>query len=178
LIDFLNSSSCFHLVDFALNLIISCHLHLLGEFPSFFFRAFRCVVKLPVCALSSFISEELRAMSFPLRNAFILSHNMGYVVASFSLNSKKSLISFFMPSLTKVSLRRVLFSFHVNVGFLLFIHIYFFFYFFIFIRFFFIYISNATPFPLKKIPYLLSPHPAPQPTQSCFLALALPCTEA
>jgi hypothetical protein len=38
-------------------------------------------------------------------------------VASFSLNFKKSLISFFIPSLTKVSLRRVLFSFHVNVGF-------------------------------------------------------------
>ncbi|CRH50089.1 Uncharacterised protein [Chlamydia trachomatis] len=60
-------------------------------------------------------------MSFPLRNAFIVSHKFGYVVASFSLNSKKSLISFFIPSLTKVSLRRVLFSFHVNVGFLLFI---------------------------------------------------------
>jgi hypothetical protein len=61
-------------------------------------------------------------MSFPLRNAFIVSHKFGYhFVASFSLNSKKSLISFFIPSLTKVSLRRVLFSFHVNVGFLLFI---------------------------------------------------------
>jgi hypothetical protein len=44
----------------------------------------------------------------------------GYVVASFSLNSKKSLISFFISLLTKVSLSRVLFSFHVNVGFLLF----------------------------------------------------------
>jgi hypothetical protein len=64
--------------------------------------------------------EALRAMSFPLRNAFIVSHRFGYVVASFSLNSKKSLISFFIPSLTKVSLRRVLFSFHVNVGFPLF----------------------------------------------------------
>jgi hypothetical protein len=49
-----------------------------------------------------------------------VSHRFGYVVASFSLNSKKSLISFFIPSLTKVSLRIVLFSFHVNVGFPLF----------------------------------------------------------
>jgi hypothetical protein len=35
-------------------------------------------------------------MSFPLRNALIVSHMFGYVVASFSLNSKKSLISFFI----------------------------------------------------------------------------------
>ena len=34
-------------------------------------------------------------MSFPLRNAFIVSHKFGYEVASFSLNSKKSLISFY-----------------------------------------------------------------------------------
>jgi hypothetical protein len=40
-------------------------------------------------------------------------------VASCSLNSKKSLISFFIPSLTNISLRRV-FIFHVNVGFPLF----------------------------------------------------------
>jgi hypothetical protein len=52
-----------------------------------------------MCALSSFFLEALRAMSFPLRNAFIVSHKFGYVVASFSLNSKKSLISFFIPSL-------------------------------------------------------------------------------
>jgi hypothetical protein len=67
-----------------------------------------------------FFFEALRAMRFPLRNAFIVSHKFEYVVASFSLNSKKSLISFFLSSLTKVSLSRVFFSFHVNVGFLLF----------------------------------------------------------
>ena len=39
---------------------------------------------------------QLRAMNFPLRNAFIVYHNFGYVVASFSLNSKKSLISLFL----------------------------------------------------------------------------------
>ena len=38
----------------------------MGEFASFSFRAFRCVVKLLVCALSNFFLEALRAMSFPL----------------------------------------------------------------------------------------------------------------
>jgi hypothetical protein len=73
-----------------LSLIISCYLLLLDEFASFFSRAFRCVVKLLGCALSSFFLEVLRAMSFPLRNSFIVSYKFGYVVASFSLNSKKS----------------------------------------------------------------------------------------
>jgi hypothetical protein len=104
----------------ALSLIIFCRLLLLGGFASFSSRAFRCAVKLLVYALSSFLLVSLRAMSFPLRNAFIVSLNFGYVVASFLLNSKYSLISFFISSLTKVSLRKVLFSFHVNVGFLLF----------------------------------------------------------
>jgi len=102
-----------------LSLIISSCLPLLGKFASFCSRAFRCVVKLLMGALPSFFLEALRAISFPLRNAFIVYHEFGYVVASFSLNFKKSLISFFIPSMIKVSLRRVLFSFHVNVGFLL-----------------------------------------------------------
>jgi hypothetical protein len=38
-------------------------------------------------------------MSFPLSTAFIVSHKFGYTVTSFSLNSKMSLISFFIPSL-------------------------------------------------------------------------------
>jgi hypothetical protein len=105
----------------ALSLIISCLLLLLDEFSSFCSRAFRCAVKLLVYALSSLFLAALRAMSFPLRTVFIVSHKFGYVVASFSLNSKKSLIYFFISSLTKLSLSRVLFSFHVNVGFLLFI---------------------------------------------------------
>ena len=102
-----------------LSFIISCCLLFLGELASFCSRAFRCVVQLLVCAISSFFLEALRAMNVPLRNVFIVSHKFGYVVASFSLNSKNSLISFFIPSLTNVSLRRVLFSFQVNVGFLL-----------------------------------------------------------
>jgi hypothetical protein len=91
-----------------LNLIISCLLLLLGEFASFCSRAFRCAVKLQVYAFSSLFLEALRAMSFPLRAAFIVSHKFGYVVASFSLKTKKSLISYFISSLTKLSLSRVL----------------------------------------------------------------------
>jgi hypothetical protein len=45
-----------------------------------------------------------------------LSNKFGYVVASFSLNSKKSLISFFISSLTKLSLSRT-FSFYVYLVF-------------------------------------------------------------
>jgi hypothetical protein len=70
-------------------------LLLLGEFAFFSSRASRCIVRLHVYALSSFFLEALGAMSVPLGTAFIVSHKFGYVVASFSLNSKKSLISFF-----------------------------------------------------------------------------------
>jgi hypothetical protein len=73
-----------------------------------------------VYALSNFFLRALRAMSFPLRTAFILFYKSGYVVASFSLNSKKSLNAFIISSLTKISLSRVLFSFHMYVDFLLF----------------------------------------------------------
>ena len=50
-----------------------------------------------VFALSSLFLEALRAMCFPLRNAFIVPHKFGYVVASFSLNSKK-VFNFFLYS--------------------------------------------------------------------------------
>jgi hypothetical protein len=60
-------------------------------------------------------------MSFSLSTAFTVSYKFGYVVPLFSLNSKKSLISFFISSLTKLSLNRELLSFHVYVGFLLFL---------------------------------------------------------
>ena len=67
-----------------------------------------------ICALYSFFLEAPRVMSIPLRTAFIVSQKFGYVVASFSFNSKKSSISFYISSLS-----RVFFSFHVNIGFLL-----------------------------------------------------------
>ena len=97
-------------------LIISCCLLLLGEFTSFSFRVSRCAVRLLMYALSSFFLEALSAMSFSLSTVFIVSHKFGYVVASFSLNCKKSLISFFVSSLAKVSLSRVLFSFPLNIS--------------------------------------------------------------
>jgi hypothetical protein len=77
----------------ALSLIIFCYLILLGKFASLCSRAFSCAVKLLVCALSFWQHSEL---SFPLKNAFIVSHKFGYVVASFLLNSKKSLIYFLL----------------------------------------------------------------------------------
>ena len=84
-----------------LSLIVSCLLFLLGEFASFCSRTFSCAVKLLLYPLSSFFLEAFKAMSFPLRTAFIVSHKFGYVVASFSLNSKMSLISFFISYLTE-----------------------------------------------------------------------------
>jgi len=98
----------------ALRLIISCLL-LLGVFAFFCSRAFRCAFKLLIYALSCFFLQALRAMSFPLSTAFIVSHTFGYVLPSFSLNSKKSLISFFISSLTRLSLSRALFNFPVYV---------------------------------------------------------------
>ena len=78
-------------------MIISCHLLLLGVFTSFCSRAFRHAVKLLVYALSSFFLKVLRTMSFLLSTAFIVSHKFGYVVSSFVLNTKWSLISLFLP---------------------------------------------------------------------------------
>ena len=62
----------------ALSFFISCYLLLLGEFAYFCSNAFRCAVKLLVYALSSFFLEALRAMSFPLRNAFICCTNFDF----------------------------------------------------------------------------------------------------
>ena len=86
--------------------VSTCLLFLLGKFASFS-RAFSCAVKLLLYVLSSFFFEALRAMSFPLQTAFIVSHKFAYVVASFLLNCKKSLISLFISSLIKLSLSRV-----------------------------------------------------------------------
>jgi hypothetical protein len=103
----------------ALSLIIACCLLLLGVFDSFCSRASICSVKLLMDVLSSFFLEALRAMSFPLSTAFIVSHKFCYDVSSISFNSKKPLIFFFISSMTKLSLSRALFSFHVYVCFLL-----------------------------------------------------------
>ena len=65
------------MVDFSTSLNISCYLLLLGEFASFSSRVFRYAVRLLMYAVSSFFLEVLRAMRFPLRHAFIVSHKFG-----------------------------------------------------------------------------------------------------
>jgi hypothetical protein len=50
-----------------------------------------------VYAFSSFFLVVLRAMNFPLSTAYNVSHKFLYAMASFSLNSKKSSISLFLP---------------------------------------------------------------------------------
>jgi len=89
-----------------LSLIISCCLFLLVIFVFLCSRTFGWTVKLLVYDLSHFFTEALRAMSFPVITAFIVTHKFGYVVLSLLLNSKKSLIFFFTFSLTKLSLSR------------------------------------------------------------------------
>jgi hypothetical protein len=41
--------------------------------------------------------KALSAMNFPLYTTFIVSHNFEYAVPPISLNSRKSLISVFLP---------------------------------------------------------------------------------
>jgi hypothetical protein len=79
----------------ALILIISCLLFILCVLASFFSIAFRCTFKFLVWELSNFYMEALNAMNFPLGTAFIMFHKFGYIMPSFSLISRKPLISFF-----------------------------------------------------------------------------------
>jgi len=99
----------------ALSLIISCFLLLLDVFASFYSRAFRYAVKLLIYALSCFFLQALRAMSFPLSTAFIVFYKFVCIVPSFSFNSKKSSISFFISSLTRFSLSRALFNIYMGI---------------------------------------------------------------
>ena len=69
-------------------------------------------------AFSIFFIWAPSAMNFLLSTAFIVSHRFGYVVSSFSLNSRKTLISFLIFSLTQGWLSSWLFTFHKFVGFL------------------------------------------------------------
>ena len=96
-VDSLYSSFCFYLFDFIPEFGYFLLLVLLGLFASFCSRAFSCAVKLLVYALSSFFLEALIVISFPLRTGFIMPYRFGYVVASFSLNSKKSLFLYSLP---------------------------------------------------------------------------------
>jgi hypothetical protein len=66
--------------------------------------------------LTNFFMVAFSAMNFPLSTAFIVSHKFGYVVPSFSLTTTKSLMPFFISSMTQRSLCRELFNVHECVG--------------------------------------------------------------
>ena len=68
-------------------------------------------------------SLQLSDMDFPLSSTFIIYWKSGYVVPSFSLNYRRTSISFFISYLSKWSLSKELFSFHEYVCFLLFKYI-------------------------------------------------------
>jgi hypothetical protein len=89
-------------------LTISCYLCHLGMLASFCSRAVRCAAKLLILDISNFLLEAIGALKFPLNTAFFVSYKFGYVVPSVPLKSRKSLISFFLCSLTQISLIRVI----------------------------------------------------------------------
>jgi hypothetical protein len=89
------------LISALILLITSCLLLLFGvlfkkNYLFIFYNAFRCTFKLLVGKLSNFFMEALSGMNFPLNTAFIVSHKFGYVAPSFSLNYRKSFISFLL----------------------------------------------------------------------------------
>jgi len=81
----------------AVSLIISCLLLLLDLFISSCSRPIWCSFKLLTYGVSCFFLQALRALSFPLSTAFIVSHIYACVVSSFLFDSKKPLISLFLP---------------------------------------------------------------------------------
>ena len=102
-----------------LSLTIYCLL--LGLFALICSRVFRCDIKLLVWDLSNIFMKALSVINFPLNTGFIVSRKFKQILPSFSLNFRKSLISFFIYSLTNSSLSRKLFCFHEYMGFLLFL---------------------------------------------------------
>jgi len=79
-----------------------------------------CCQAANVCSLQLLFGGT-QSHDFPPTTACIVSHKFGYFLPSFSLNSKKSLISFFISSLSTLSLSKELFNFQVYVSFLLFL---------------------------------------------------------
>lgn len=65
------------------------HYPFLLDFPVLWNKSF-------LLFLTNFFHAVLSALNFPLISTFIVSHNFGYAVHSFSLNSRKSLVSFFI----------------------------------------------------------------------------------
>ena len=113
-VDSVHCSSTFFWVDFSLILIVFWCLLLLGEFAFFCSRAFRCSFLLSPVFFSQ--HSELLVFLLGLLSLCLISLDMLWL--PFPLDSKK--INFLLYSLTKLSLSRVLFSFHEDVGFLLF----------------------------------------------------------
>ena len=72
--------SCFYLIDFNPEFDDFLSSTPPGWISFLFSRAFKYAIKMLVYALSSFIFQALRAMSFPLSTAFIVSYRFGYVV--------------------------------------------------------------------------------------------------
>jgi hypothetical protein len=104
------------LVDFSLEFDYFLLPTLFGYICFFLFYSFQVYCQAVSVNFLQFILEPLRAMSFSLTIAFIVSHKFWYDMSSFSLHSKKPLISFFISSLTKLSLSKM-FRFHVYVCF-------------------------------------------------------------
>jgi hypothetical protein len=67
-------------------------------FPCMCLLPSRCTFKLLVWELCNFFLKAPLSLG-----TFIVSHNFGYVVTLFSLNSRKSLFSFFISSLSEYS---------------------------------------------------------------------------
>jgi hypothetical protein len=72
------------------------------------------------CSLQ-FLFGSTHGYEFSSWTSFIVSYKFWYVLSSFSLTFKMRLISFFISSLTKLLLSRMVFSCHVYVNFLLFL---------------------------------------------------------
>ena len=106
---------------FLVCLVISCHILFSGVFYFFLSKAFRYVVNLIVCNRSNFFEGTLSAMTFLYSTGFLVSHKFGYGLSTLSLNSRKSLFSYFISSLMQGSLSGELFSIDKFVGFLLFL---------------------------------------------------------
>jgi hypothetical protein len=74
LVDSLYSIFCFYLVDFSPEFDYFLPSSLLGLIFFLFSRAFRCAVTLLVYTYHSFFLEALRAKSFLLSTAFLVSY--------------------------------------------------------------------------------------------------------
>ena len=88
---------CFYCIDYSPQFDYFCYLLLLSELASFCSTQFRCAIKLLGWDCSNFLWRHLVQWTYwQLIIIFILFHKFEYIVHSFSLNSRKSLISSFL----------------------------------------------------------------------------------